>query len=169
MMRRIVHRSFRKRLNFVSRSYTILGLQQIALGAEDKKVLSVLWEDTFKITKVGDFKSEKENVDEDILKLGKGPFAIEIDLMQPLDINKTPKVHIPPLNHIGLWVDDIHDAYKTLEQKGVRFAPGGIRKGASGHEVCFIHPKGNAEKPIGGAGVLIELVQAPDDVIKALS
>jgi lactoylglutathione lyase len=31
--------------------------------------------------------------------------------------------------------------------------------------VTFIHPKGNAELPVGGEGVLIELVQAPPDVI----
>ena len=43
----------------------------------------------------------------------------------------------------------------------MRFAPGGIRKGAAGHDICFIHPKGNDEFPIGGEGVLIELVQAP--------
>ena len=52
--------------------------------------------------------------------------------------------------------------------QGVRFTPGGIRKGASGHNVTFIHPKGNADSPIGGAGVLIELVQAPPDVVSAL-
>jgi len=68
----------------------------------------------------------------------------------------------------GLWVDDLDSAYSELERKGVRFTPGGIRKGASGHNVCFIHPKGNENAPIGGAGVLIELVQAPQDVIKAL-
>ena len=47
----------------------------------------------------------------------------------------------------------------------MRFTPGGIRKGASGHNVCFIHPKANDELPIGGEGVLIELVQAPPDVV----
>jgi lactoylglutathione lyase len=50
----------------------------------------------------------------------------------------------------------------------VRFTPGGIRRGAGGHEVCFIHPKGNEESPIGGQGTLIELVQAPPEVIAAL-
>lgn len=45
---------------------------------------------------------------QDILTLGKGPWKVEVDLMQPLDAEKSPKVHIPPLNHIGLWVDDIH-------------------------------------------------------------
>lgn len=118
---------------------------------------------------VGNFRSERENVDEDIASLGKGPTACEIDLMQPLDPNKKPAVHEPPLNHLGLWVDDLQKAVEWLTEKGVRFAPGGIRKGAAGHDVCFIHPKANAEFPYSGEGVLIELVQAPPEVIQALS
>ena len=35
-------------------------------------------------------------------------------------------------------------------------------KGAAGHDVAFIHPR-------SAVGVLVELVQAPDDVISALS
>mmetsp|Transcript_9977 Transcript_9977/g.27114 ORF Transcript_9977/g.27114 Transcript_9977/m.27114 type:complete len:99 (+) Transcript_9977:383-679(+) len=89
--------------------------------------------------------------------------------MQPLDADKRPRVDTPPLNHIGLWVDDLRAAVATLEERGVRFAPGGIRTGASGHDIAFIHPKGSAEKgfPKGGCGVLIELVQAPSEVIEA--
>ena len=64
-------------------------------------------------------------------------------------------------------MDDIEVAVEWMSGNGVRFAPGGIRKGAAGHSVTFIHPKANEEFPIGGGGVLIELVQAPDDVIKA--
>lgn len=56
---------------------------------------------------------------------------------------------------------------RSVPCAGVRFAPGGIRKGASGHDVAFIHPKGNEQAPMGGQGVLIELVQAPAEVIKA--
>lgn len=73
---------------------------------------------------------QKENVDEDILSLGKGVHQVEIDLMQPIDPDKSPKVQTPALNHIGLWVDDLADAVQTLEQKGIKFTPGGIRKGA---------------------------------------
>ena len=131
--------------------------------------LNERWVGEFGLQKTGDFKSEKENVDEDIIRLGPtGPFQIEIDLMQPLDPNKSPKVHVPQLNHIGLWVDDIQTAVKQLTARGVRFTPGGIRKGAAGYDVTFIHPKGNETSPIGGGGVLIELVQAPPEVIKAL-
>jgi len=101
-------------------SFQILGIQQIAVGGLDKKLLSSLWVDTFGLKKVGEYAAESENVDEDILSLGHGPYAVEIDLMQPLDPNKAPKVHNPPLNHIGLWVDDLDSAYKELEAKGVR-------------------------------------------------
>lgn len=120
------------------------------------------------LTKVSEYQSEKENVNEDILSMGKGPYKVEIDLMQPIDPNKSPKVHDPKLNHIGLWIDDLAKAVEWLGSQGVRFTPGGIRKGASGFDVCFIHPKGNEEFPLSSEGVLVELVQAPADVIQAL-
>lgn len=148
--------------------FKILGLQQIAVGSLNLDALRSLWVDTLGVPKVGDFESESENVREDILKLGSGPHAVEIDLMEPLDPEARPKVHDPSLNHIGLWVDDLAAAVKWLEANGMRFTPGGIRKGASGHDICFVHPKGNDEFPVSGQGVLIELVQAPADIIAAL-
>ncbi len=149
------------------RPFRVLGLQQIAIGGLDKQALRRLWVDTLGLGLTGNFKSERENVDEDIALCGKGPFAVEVDLMQPIDPDKRPRVHEPALNHIGLWVDDLKVAVEWLTAQGMRFAPGGIRKGAAGHDVCFIHPKGDASSPIGGEGVLIELVQAPPDVISA--
>eukprot|EP01013_Petalomonas_cantuscygni_P009429 TRINITY_DN22251_c0_g1_i1.p1 TRINITY_DN22251_c0_g1~~TRINITY_DN22251_c0_g1_i1.p1 ORF type:complete len:175 (+),score=11.01 TRINITY_DN22251_c0_g1_i1:52-576(+) len=161
--------AFRPSRILMSKPYRILGVQQIALGNPSKSALSRLWVDTFGATKVKSFTSEKENVDEDVLSLGVGPYAVEVDLMAPLDINKKPAVHQPPLNHIGLWVDDLPAAVEGLKAKGVRFAPGGIRPGATGHDITFIHPKGNDEFPLSGEGVLIELVQAPPEVIRAFT
>jgi lactoylglutathione lyase len=113
----------------------------------------------------GTFRSERENVDEDIARAGAGPLAVEVDLMQPIDAEKKPRVHDPALNHVGLWVDDLAAAVAWLSAQGVRFAPGGVRRGAAGHDVCFIHPRGDASSPQGGEGVLIELVQAPPEVV----
>lgn len=149
------------------RPFKVLGIQQIAIGHQDKSELEKLWVQALGLTPTGSFQSEKENVDESILTMGAGPFAVEVDLMQPLDLAKKPRVDTPALNHVGLWVDDIDEAVRWLGEQGVRFTPGGIRPGASGHRVCFIHPKGNEESPIGGQGVLIELVQAPAEVIEA--
>ena len=151
----------------MARTFRILGIQQIALGGLDKGALAGLWVDRFGLPRVGTFRSERENVDEDILRAGVGPLAVEIDLMQPIDPEKRPRVHEPALNHVGLWVDDLAVAVTWLAANGVRFAPGGIRKGAAGHDVCFIHPRGDEAHPQGGEGVLIELVQAPADVIRA--
>jgi lactoylglutathione lyase len=149
------------------RPFRVLGLQQIAVGGLDKARLRRLWIDTLGLEVTGQFRSERENVDEDIAVAGSGPLRVEVDLMQPIDPAKSPKVHEPALNHVGLWIDDLAAAVPWLEAQGVRFTPGGIRRGASGFDVCFIHPKGNEATPIGGEGVLIELVQAPPEVIAA--
>ena len=151
------------------RPFRVLGIQQIAVGGLDKNPLRKFWVDTLGLTLSGNYRSERENVDEDIAVIGSGPLKLEVDLMQPIDPEKRPKVQDPQLNHIGLWIDDLHAAEKWLAEQGVRFTPGGIRKGASGYDVCFIHPKGNAEFPLCGEGVLIELVQAPAEVVAALS
>jgi lactoylglutathione lyase len=153
----------------MTRPFKILGVQQIAIGGTNKQKLKTLWVDLLGFQYKDTFVSERENVDEDICAIGKGAHEIEVDLMQPLDIDKKPAVHQTPLNHIGLWVDDLPNAVSWLTEQGLRFAPGGIRLGAGGHDIIFVHPKGNEEFPFGGEGVLIELVQAPPEIITALS
>jgi lactoylglutathione lyase len=152
----------------MDKPFRILGLQQVAIGGPDKARLKALWVDLLGLAVKGQFVSERENVDEDICELGRGPTAVEVDLMQPLDPDRKPAVHATPLNHIGLWVDDLPKAVAWMTAQGVRFAPGGIRRGAAGHDICFSHPKASDEFPIGGEGVLIELVQAPPEVVEAL-
>jgi lactoylglutathione lyase len=147
-----------------TRPFRILGVQQIAVGASDRALLHVLWVDMLGLHSQRTFQSEKENVDEEILTIGSGTLAVELDLMQPLDPDKKPRVDVPALNHIGLWVDNLKECVTWLTAQGMRFAPGGIRKGASGHDVCFIHPRASDEFPLCGNGVLIELVQAPPEV-----
>ena len=151
------------------RPFRVLGIQQIAVGGVDKQRLRALWVEVFGLAVKGSFVSERENVDEDICALGSGAHEVEVDLMQPLDPEKKPAVHVTALNHVGLWIDDLPAAVAWMTARGVRFAPGGIRRGAAGHDICFIHPKGNDEFPLGGEGVLIELVQAPPEVIQARS
>jgi lactoylglutathione lyase len=146
----------------------VLGIQQIAIGGPDKARLRTLWVDMLGLEVTGNFRSERENVDEDICAMGQGVHRVEVDLMQPLDPDKKPAVHTTPLNHVGLWIDDLPAAVAWLSAQGVRFAPGGIRQGAAGYDICFLHPKSNDQFPIAGEGVLIELVQAPPEVVAAL-
>ena len=150
------------------RPFRVLGIQQVAIGGQDKQRLRTLWVDMLGLEVTGNFVSERENVDEDICAMGRGAMRVEVDLMQPLDPEKKPAVHTTQLNHIGLWIDDLPKAVEWLTAQGVRFAPGGIRKGAAGYDICFLHPKSSEEFPIAGEGVLVELVQAPPEVVAAL-
>jgi lactoylglutathione lyase len=159
----------RSRSQAAGRPFKVLGIQQIAIGGLDKNRLRTLWVDMLGLEVTSNFISERENVDEDICSLGIGPFRVEVDLMQPLDIEKKPAVQNTPLNHVGLWIDDLPKAFEWLSARGVRFAPGGIRNGAGGFDICFMHPKGSDEFPLSGEGVLIEMVQAPPEVIKAFA
>ena len=150
------------------RPFRVLGIQQVAIGGPSKQRLRALWVDKLGLDVTGNFVSERENVDEYICAMCSGAHRVEVDLMQPIDPDKKPAVHATPLNHIGLWIDDLPAAVNWLSANGVRFAPGGIRQGAAGHDITFIHPKHNDEFPVAGEGVLIELVQAPPEIIAAL-
>src|SRR5664279_2723455 len=129
------------------RPFVVLGIQQVAIGSADKRRLARLWVEILGLAPTGSYRSATENVDEDIVWFETGRQHCEIDLMQPVDPNAKPRVDEPALNHIGLWVDDLAAAYDWLSARGVRFAPGGIRKGAAGHDVCFVHPRGNDQSP----------------------
>lgn len=90
------------------------------------------------VYKVSNIYLQKENVDEDILVIGSGVNKVEIDLMQPINPEKAPKVHIPALNHIGLWIDNLHAAVESLTAQGIQFTPGGIRKGAGKYNLIYL-------------------------------
>ncbi|MBV9890023.1 MAG: VOC family protein, partial [Rhizobacter sp.] len=54
------------------RPFHVLGLQQIALGATSKAELRALWVDRLGVASTGWFRSERENVDEDVCEVGLG-------------------------------------------------------------------------------------------------
>ena len=85
------------------RPFKVLGIQQVAIGGTDKQRMKTLWVDMLGLKQTGTFQSERENVDEDILAMGKGAFKVEVDIMQPLDIEKKPAVHTtPPVSYTHL-------------------------------------------------------------------
>ena len=138
----------------------MLGVQQIAIGGLDRGALHHLWVDTLGLVQTSEFRNETENVDGEIAQIGAGPSSVDLNLLEPIDPERSPRAHQPALNHIGLWVDDLEAAVGSLEEDGISFTVRGIRRGAAGYDVTFIDPKA------GGEGVLIELVQAPPEVIE---
>ena len=89
------------------RPFSVLGIQQIAVGGPDKQRLRSFWVDLLGLEYRETFVSDSENVDEDICVIGGGDVAVEVDLMQPLNVSKKPRVDSAALNHVGLWVDDL--------------------------------------------------------------
>src|SRR5688572_33118374 len=73
------------------RPFRVLGLQQVAVGAVDKAELAALWVDLLGVRAESRYRSERENVDEDILVLGRGDARVELDLMQPIDPAARPR------------------------------------------------------------------------------
>ncbi len=70
---------------------------------------------------------------------------------------------------MGLWIDDLPRAVEWLSQRPALRPRRHPQGGAAGYDITFLHPKSNDEFPIAGRGVLIELVQAPPEVIQAFS
>lgn len=151
----------------MNRPFRILGVHHIAIGHADLAKMRHLWGEVLGLPLGDTFTLAGENVVGSIARLEAGPYTVEVDLLQPLDAAAKPAPHLPPLNHVAFWVDHLSEAVAWLTAQGVRFAPGGIRAGANGRLMAFIHPKGNAEFPLGGEGVMIELVQAPAAIIEA--
>jgi lactoylglutathione lyase len=138
-------------------TFKILGVQQIAIAGTALKDLEILWINMLGLNKSYEKTIATENVRESILNFSQANQP-EITLLEPIDPNQKPQVQNNPLNHIGLWVDDLKNAVNFLKTQGFRI-PGEIRKGASGYDIAFIHPK-------DAQGVLIELVQAPANLIE---
>jgi pyruvate/2-oxoglutarate dehydrogenase complex dihydrolipoamide acyltransferase (E2) component len=96
-----------------SKPFRILGIQQIAIGGPTRQRLRTLWVDMLGLDGHRHFVSERENVDEDICasaagRRGRGrPDAAD----RP---DKKPAVHTTPLNHVGLWIDDLPKAVEWL-------------------------------------------------------
>jgi hypothetical protein len=71
-----------------ARPFSILGVQQVAIGNETRDPLRKLWQGVFGLQPSSSHTLPTENVQEDILEVG----GVEIDLMTPIDPEKSPKV-----------------------------------------------------------------------------
>lgn len=62
--------------------------------------------------------------------------------------------HGPGLHHLCLRVPDVEEAVRRARAVGAEVIPPGIREGAGGRRVAFLHPR-------SAGGVLLELTEAP--------
>ena len=92
-----------------------------------------------------------------VVFFGRGTGRVE--LIEPLSAESPIARFIerrgPGLHHICFRVPDIAQALGLLEASGVHPVPPGIRDGAQGRRVAFLHPR-------DCGGVLVELAEGSD-------
>ncbi|MEJ2548217.1 MAG: methylmalonyl-CoA epimerase [Gemmatimonadota bacterium] len=89
---------------------------------------------------------------------GDGPGRVE--LLEATGPDSPIARHIerrgPGIHHVCLRVTDLDEALERAGDAGLAPIPPGIREGAGGHRVAFLHPRGTG-------GVLLELTERPAD------
>lgn len=89
---------------------------------------------------------------------GHGPGRIE--LLEPQGsrspIGRFLERRGPGLHHVCLSVDNLRAALDRLAEYGIAPIPPGLRPGAGGSDVAFLHPRDTG-------GVLVELAQTPSE------
>ena len=138
------------------------------MGSTSKERLRALWIDCLGLTIEGHYpRASARIVDEDIARRSRGarPLRGRPDAAHSILAAQAGGARPAAEPHRACGSTTCRGASQWLMAQGVRFAPGGIRRARAGHDITFIHPKGNDAFPIGGEGVLIELVQAPPEII----
>lgn len=85
-------------------------------------------------------------------------FVGSVELLEPRDpdtpVGRFLARNGPGLHHVAFRVPDLERALDDFESRGLRPVEEGIRPGARGHRVAFLHPSSTGR-------VLIELVEEP--------
>ncbi|MBI4160838.1 MAG: methylmalonyl-CoA epimerase [Acidobacteria bacterium] len=102
--------------------------------------------------------AETRQVASEGVKVGFLPVAgVRLELLEPTGADSPVAKFLgrrgEGIHHLCLRVDSVAAAVRDLERRGVRIV-GGIRDGADGAPITFLHPR-------DAGGVLIELTEAP--------
>ena len=123
-------------VTMLERPFVVLGTQQVAIGAADKRRLTRLWVEIPGWRPRAATGPRRRTSMKTSCRSPRDDSMARSTWCSLWDADAKPRVNEPALNHIGPWVDDLAAAYDRLSAKGVRFAAGGIRKGTAGHDVC---------------------------------
>lgn len=114
------------------------------------------WEDALGLENVHTEVVEDQKVRVAMLPIGES----RIELLEPTTddspITKFLEKRGGGIHHIAVEVDDIYASLEKMKSEGIQLIDEEPRLGAEGYLVAFVHPK-------GAGGVLLELVQTPDD------
>jgi methylmalonyl-CoA/ethylmalonyl-CoA epimerase len=134
----------------------VLGLDHLGVACRDPKERCILWADLLglPLERIEDVKTE--GVRTWFLDMGGG----HLELLEPTSdespVAKQIEKRGEGIAHMALRVDDIDAVLARLAARGIEPLPPGIRPGAGGAKVAFLHPKATG-------GVLLELCEREQD------
>ena len=108
---------------------------------------------------LGELPAGREEVEEEAVRVAFfGEGAGRIELLEPTDPDSAVARHLerrgPGVHHVCLRVEELEAAVERATRAGAELIPPGVRQGAGGHRVAFLHPRTTG-------GVLLELSEAP--------
>jgi methylmalonyl-CoA/ethylmalonyl-CoA epimerase len=123
----------------------IVGLNHLGIAVPSIADARTLYEAALGATFEGEEVVAEQNVRIAFLRLGEGPTAVRIELLEPIDptspVAKFLAKRGPGLHHVAYTVDDVRAALASAEQAGMRLIDAVPRRGAHGAEIAFLHPQ----------------------------
>ena len=131
-------------------------IEHIALAVADLDAAVKHYEEVWGLSVSHRERVEDQGVEEAMLPLGESYLQLLGPTGPDTTVGKFVERRGEGLHHIAYEVDDLEAALAELKEKGVPLIDEAPRLGGRGHMVAFVHPKGNH-------GLLVELIQAPND------
>lgn len=126
-------------------------IDHVAVAVEDVDAALEKWRTAFGLEPTVREVVASQNTEAVLLPVGES----NVELISPKGnegLQKFLEKRGPGIHHIAIEVEGIELAIAFLESIGVPMIDKSPRKGARGHKVAFVHPKGTG-------GVLVELVE----------
>ena len=131
-------------------------IEHVALAVSDLDAAVEHYATTWGLTVEHRERVEDQGVEEAMLPLGESYLQLLGATGPDTTVGKFLAKRGEGLHHIACEVDDLEAALAKLKADGVPLIDEAPRRGGRGHMVAFVHPKGNH-------GLLVELIQKPDD------
>ncbi len=131
-------------------------IEHVALAVSDLDAAVAHYEAVWGLQVEHRERVEDQGVEEAMLPLGESYLQLLGATGPDTTVGKFLERKGEGLHHIAYEVDDLEGALAELKSKGVPLIDETPRVGGRGHLVAFVHPKGNH-------GLLVELIQAPQE------